>query len=96
MTRRLLHSSHSAFSILDRSDYWNKWSPNARAHRRKIHEFIDSGKLDIIETKDGTLFLDIYQRTLVPDPNKIQLLEWLSHTFALGMDHLRIYIASID
>ncbi len=34
----VLHASRSAFSILDRADYWNKWSRNARAHRRKILE----------------------------------------------------------
>ncbi len=96
MTQSLLHSSRSAFSILDRPDYWNRWSITARAHRRNILSLIESGKLDIIETKDGTFFLDIYQKTVVPDPNKDQLIEWLGNTFALGMDNLRIYIASID
>ena len=96
MTQSLLHSSRSSFSLLDRPDYWNKWSPTSRAHRRKIHGLIESWKLHIIETKDGGLFLDIYKKTVVPDPNKEQLIEWLQKNFSLGMDNLRVYIAYID
>lgn len=36
--RHDIHSSRSSFSILDRSDYWEKWSSKARAHRRKVLE----------------------------------------------------------
>jgi hypothetical protein len=36
-----LHSSRIAFSILDREDYWEKWSTKAKAHRRKILKLKD-------------------------------------------------------
>lgn len=96
MTRRLLHSSHSAFSLLDRSDYWNKWSPNARAHRRKIQDLIGEKRLQIIQTKDTELFLNIYSHTDIPDPNKDQLIDWLKKSFAISLDDMRIYIAYVD
>jgi hypothetical protein len=39
-TKGDIHSSRSAFSVLDRADYAEKWSPKARAHRRKVVENI--------------------------------------------------------
>lgn len=96
ITKTLLHSSHSAFSLLDRSDYWNKWSPKARAHRRKIQDLIKEKRLHIIETKDTELFLDIYSHTDIPDPNKDQLTEWLKRSFAISLDDMRIYLAYVD
>lgn len=92
----LFHSTHSAFSILDRADYWNKWSPNARAHRRKTLEYIASGRLVIQEVRDGEKYLEVYWNTNVPDPHKSYLIRWCQKVFPQSMDHLRIYIASID
>ncbi len=92
----LLHSTHSAFSILDRADYWNKWSSSARAHRRKVIELRKSGRLTIEQIDDGKKYLEIYRKTKVPDPHKRYLLQWCEKTFAQSREHFRIYIASID
>lgn len=90
------HSTRSAFSVLDRADYWNKWSPTARAHRRKILGFIESGKLRIDCITDPQVYLDIYKNVRVPDPNKAYLTQWCQRKFALGTENIRIYIAYID
>lgn len=41
-TKMNIWSSRSAFSVLDREDYWNKWSSKARAHRNHILKNISS------------------------------------------------------
>lgn len=92
----LLHSTHSAFSILDRADYWNKWSPSARAHRRKVLALRESWRLTIERDVDGEKYLEIYKKTRVPDPHKRYLLQWCEKTFSQSRDYFRIYIASID
>ncbi len=91
-----LHSTHSAFSILDRPDYWNKWSASARAHRRKIIELRKSGKLSIEIDNTGERYLEIYRKIKVPDPHKRYLLLWCEKTFVQSKGDFRIYIASID
>lgn len=92
----LFHSTRSAFSLLDRPDYWNKWSPKARAHRRKIHELQKMGTLRIERCLDGYTYLDIYRKTRVPDPHKQYLLHMCEKIFSQSMDTIRIYIAYID
>lgn len=76
-----IHSSRSAFSILDREDYWSKWSSKARAHRRKILEHKKTGKLRIERVYDGQIYLDIYKNTKVPDPFKDFIIKWCEKKF---------------
>lgn len=91
-----LHSSRSAFSILDRSDYWMKWSPKARAHRRKVEEYIASGK--IIIRKDYSLsdFLDLYAKTPVQDGDKRFRIRLTKKLFEKTKTNYRIYIIEVD
>ncbi len=91
-----IHSSRSAFSLLDREDYWSKWSPKARAHRRKILDYKKGGKLRIERIYDGQIYLDIYKKIKVPDPFKDFIIKWCEKKFTQGIDDLRIYIAYID
>jgi hypothetical protein len=91
-----VHSSRSAFSILDREDYWMKWSPKARAHRRKILEYIKSWKLRIDRISDWYAYLDIYKNMKVPDPFQDFIIKWCEKKFTQWLDNLRIYIAYID
>ncbi len=81
---------------MDQSDYWNKWTPSARAHRRKVLELKKTGTLRIEQITDPFIYLDIYRKTRVPDPHKEYLTQWCKKKFAIGMDGIRIYIAYID
>ncbi len=92
----LLHSSRSAFSVLDQSDYWNKWSPNARAHRRKVHTLITAGKLEIKSITDPYEYLEIYKKTKIKDPYKEYLIWWCERKFIHGTENMRIYMAYVD
>lgn len=65
-----IHSSRSAFCVLDRKDYWNKWSGNARAHRKHVIENISLWKIYINENANLKEFLKLYKNTKINDPNK--------------------------
>lgn len=95
-TQKNIHSSRSAFSILDRPDYWNKWAPPARAHRRKVLDLIDLGTLRIEQITDMDSYLDIYRKTRVLDPHKAYLTNWLTRNATITTEDIRIYIAYID
>lgn len=92
----LFHSTHSAFSVLDRSDYWNKWSIKARAHRRKALELISGWRLTIRLLPDLDEYIDVYSRVHVKDPHKEYLLRWCKKKRVLWMKWIRVYLASID
>jgi hypothetical protein len=96
ISKFLFHSSRSSFSVLDREDFWNKWSPKARAHRRKIVQWKESGKLRVESISDPREYLNVYVKTKVPDPYKEYLLQWCKKKFAIGNEGTRIYMAYID
>ena len=90
------HSTRSAFSVLDCEDYWNKWSPSARAHRRKVLKLKETGRLRIEQIDDVKIFLEIYKKTKVPDPHKAYLINWCEKKFALWNEGTRLYLAYVD
>jgi hypothetical protein len=92
----LLHSTRSAFSILARPDYWEKWSPSARAHRRKTLEYIRVWKVRIEQIYDIQTYIDIYRGIRVPDPHKSYLIRWCEKNFSTRKEDIRIYVAYID
>lgn len=91
-----MHSTRSAFSILDRPDYWNKWTSKARGHRRKILEWKQQGKLRIERIDDPYAYFEVYKKTKIPDPNKSYIISWCTKKFAQGIENMRIYMAYID
>jgi hypothetical protein len=93
-----LHSSRSAFSIIDREDYWNKWSTSAKWHRKKILNIKNEWILEIIECKDLDLFLKVYSSLTLKDPNHKWLVEWCEKCFNNKeiVNNLRIYIAKVN
>lgn len=95
-TKYDIHASRTAFSVLDRSDYSLKWSSSARAHRRKVLEHIEIGKIAIRD--DATLdeFLEIYERTPVRDSEKSFRLRLTRKLFEKTHTDYRIYIISVD
>lgn len=97
LAKENFHSSRSAFSILDREDYWNKWVPSARAHRRKVHGLIEKWVLRIEQTLDMNVYLEAYKKTKVPDPFKSWLIRWSEGVRDLKLEeNTRIYVAYID
>lgn len=89
------HSTRSAFSVLDREDYWNKWSSSARAHRRHVLESIQSGKIRI-ESSDIDAFLQVYAASKVHDPNKWFVKRMTKRLFGNSTSKYRVYIAYVD
>lgn len=69
-TKYDIHASRTAFSVLDRADYASKWSSSARAHRRKVLEHIETGKITIRDDVTLDEFLQLYERTPVRDSEK--------------------------
>jgi hypothetical protein len=65
-----IHSSRSAFSILDTQEYWNKWSGSARAHRRHVLENRSIGKIRISSDEGIGRFLELYRSAKTHDPNQ--------------------------
>ncbi|GAB0174981.1 MAG: hypothetical protein HHAS10_08600 [Candidatus Altimarinota bacterium] len=90
--KRDIHSSRSAFSILDQVNYWEKWSSKARAHRRKVLEHIENGSFRI--RKDVTLdeFLFHYKETPVHDGDKDFRLRLTKKLFHNTKTDYRIYV----
>lgn len=92
-----VHASHTSFSILDRPDYWEKWSPSARAHRRKVLSARENGKIRIIKLNEWKEYLDTYIQTIVPDPYKEYLIHWCQEMIIPETHkNLRIYLAFIE
>lgn len=94
--KRDIHSSRSAFSIIDNKEYWQFWSPKARAHRRKVLEHLAKGT--IIIKKDVRLeeFLKIYKDTPVKDGDKGFRLRLTKKLFEKTKTDYRIYIIEVD
>lgn len=91
-----IHSSRTAFSVLDREDYWNKWSPSARAHRRHVLENIASGRIRIDATSGIDYFLELYKNTKIHDPHKAFVARMTSKLFQNSESDYRIYIVYVD
>ncbi len=95
LTRKNIHSSRSALTILDQPDYWNKWAAPARAHRRKVLQNVENGTIEISTTCSLEDFLRLYRDTPVHDGDKssrIRMTRKLLENQDLGY---RIYTASV-
>ncbi len=91
-----IHSSRSAFSILDREDYYNKWSSSARAHRRHVLENISLGKIRIDTTATIEDFLVFYNSTKIHDPHKSFVARMTAKLFQSTQSDYRVYIVYVD
>lgn len=60
------HSIHSAFSVLDCKDYQQKWSSNARNHRKRIQKYLDQWEITIQSDTSWEDFLSAYSATPLP------------------------------
>ncbi len=95
-TKWQIHSSRSAFSVLDREDYWNKWSSNARAHRRHVLDNVAVWKIRIESPTSIDSFLEIYNSVKIHDPNKRFVARMTDKLFSGSESTYRIYIAYVD
>ena len=91
-----IHSSRSAFSVLDREDYWNKWSSAARAHRRHVLENIAWGRICIDTSATIADFLKLYKNTKIHDPNKSFVARMTAKLFQDAESDYRVYIVYVD
>lgn len=96
LTRWNIHSSRSAFSILDREDYWMKWSSKARAHRRHVLEDIQKGVIRIEKNISLEQFLEIYKDANIKDPNKGFVYRMTKKLFSEQKSWYRIFLAYVD
>ena len=88
--------SRSAFSVLDREDYWNKWSPSARAHRRHVLGNMTSGHIRIDTTATIEDFLELYTNTKIHDPHKSFVARMTAKLFQNTQSDYRVYIVYVD
>jgi hypothetical protein len=90
------HSTRSAFSVLDTTEYWKKWSSNARWHRNKIQKEILKGAINI--NTDATLeeFLDAYRKTKIHHKWKSYNIWRQKFLSKNNSANIRIYTASVD
>lgn len=95
-TKNSLHSSRSAFCVLDRQDYWMKWSSAARWHRKKILDNIQKWMIRIEKNIDPHKFLEVYLSLDLPDPNKRYIASWCEKKFHQSMENFRIYLIFVD
>ena len=95
-TKNEIHSSRSAFSVLDTKEYWNKWTSSARSHRRHVLGNIDSGLIHIREDENLERFLELYQNTPINDPNKQFVSAMTKKLFQDTQSLYRIYIVYVD
>lgn len=94
-TKNNIHASRSAFSILDRPDYWNKWTTSARGHRRRVLQNIENGIIEISTTCSLDDFLRIYQDTPVNDMDKWSRIRMTRKLLEHRASGYRIYTASV-
>jgi Acetyltransferase (GNAT) domain len=95
-TRWNIHASRSAFSVLDRSDYWMKWSPNARSHRKKVLEYKNQWKIRIDRNIPLEVFLELYKKTPVHDGDKYSRIRKTRKLFEKSESDYRIYVIFVD
>lgn len=94
--RHDIHSSRSSFSILDRSDYWEKWSSKARAHRRKVLENRDKWIINIRTDTSLEAFLALYKKTPVSDWEKEFRIRLTKKLFENTDTDYRIYTIEVE
>jgi hypothetical protein len=94
--KRDIHSSRSAFAFLDSREYWKKWSPKTRAHRRKVLENIEKGIIKIRRDVWLAEFLELYKNTPVQDSDKSFRLRLTKKLFENTKTDYRIYIIEVD
>jgi hypothetical protein len=94
--KMLQHSSRTAFSVLDTPDYWKKWSPKARNHRRKIRGLIEEWTLQLKWSDHLEEYISVYEKTPVPDPYKAYLLHWCRSVSSRPNQKIRILMAYIQ
>ncbi len=94
--KRDIHASRTAFSVLDRMDYWEKWSSSARAHRRKVLENIKKWTITIETDVSLQEFISLYDVTPVRDSEKNFRLRLTRKLFENTDTNYRIYIISVD
>lgn len=95
-TRFILHSSRSAFSILNQADYWEKWSSKAKAHRRKILQNISDWTIKIEKISKIEDYLEIYKNTKIKDPNKEVVYRVTKKLFTNTKTSYSIFIAFVN
>ena len=96
LMKRNIHSSRSAFSVLDREDYWNKWSSNARAHRKRVLWNITEWIIHIDKNATVEDFLAIYKSAKIHDPNKLVIYKMTKRFFEWTDIPHRVYIVYVD
>ena len=89
------HSSRSAYSAIDSSDYYKKWSSNARGHRNKIQNEIKANILTIDTETSLEEFLSLYTKTKVHHRWKEYNIWRQKYLSKYHNANIRIYTASI-
>lgn len=90
---KLLHASRSAFSVVDTSEYWTKWSSEARNHRKKFLKNIVDGIIHIESSDNLEFFYELYKAAKIADPNKRVHTQWLERMIRTeGIGNKRIYL----
>ena len=96
ITKSFLHSSRSAFSILDTDDHTTKWSSEARNHLKKVRKNIATGVMRIELCEDLQMFYDTYTASNIRDPNKGVHKQWCRRMLATGwIQDKRIYLGYV-
>jgi hypothetical protein len=94
--KRDIHASRTSFSILDAAEYWKKWSPKARAHRRKMLDNIEKGIIRIERDVSLETFLSSYKNTPVHDGDKGFRLRLTKKLFQNTKTDYRIYLIRVE
>ena len=89
------HSTRSAFCILDREEYFQKWKSNARNHRKKILRLQAEGKVSIQKDVSLEEFLKVYERIKTPHNYKRYLIKKLKFLTSYSTD-IRLFLACVD
>lgn len=98
ITKDFIHSSRSAFCILENEKYRNKWSSKAKWHRNKILKLKSDWILKIDKCDDLDKFLKIYSSLKLKDPNHKWLINWCNNMFhnKNANKNFSIFLASIN
>ena len=95
-TRNNIHSSRSAFTVLDNIKYFEKWKPSARAHRRKFLEYRSEGVLHIESGYDLETFLLYYTQYKTHNPYHAMVGKITKKLLANTTHSYRIYLGILQ